>query len=826
MNRGLKISLKVLAGLIVLLLFVGLGGWLWLRSTFLNFENDYEEKMSFSSLNDESFVYLDRNENGKLDPYEDNRLPIEERIENLLELMTIEEKIHLLKGSGIASALGMVPEGTGIPGAVGTIVPTPRLGLPTIYLSDGPAGLRIQPEREGIDRTFYATAFPIASALSSTWNTQLVNEVGAAMGNEAKEYGIDVILGPGANIHRHPLTGRNFEYFSEDPVLSGLMASAMVNGIESNNVGTSVKHYVANNQETNRNFNDSRVSQRALREIYLKGFEIVVDQAQPWTIMSSYNLVNGTYASESKFLLTDVLRDDWGFEGVVMSDWFGGQDAAAMVTAGNDLLEPGTKKQWNALKDAFEDGTLTEESIDTSVSRILKLILQSNKMKGYEYSDNPDLDYHAQITRRSAAEGIVLLKNENTLPLKGKVNVALLGTTSYDFIAGGTGSGDVNEAYTVSLEEGLKNASELAIDQAQTNRLVMEEGRPYTDFTISQIAKDHFEAFKSQNEESFEKPEGLSAMLDPYVPPQITYTREELEAIATSADIAIITIGRNAGEGGDRVVLDDFMLSANEQELIDLTTAVFHAKNKKVVVVLNVGGVIETSSWNDKPDAILLAWQGGQEAGNSVADVLSGFVNPSGKLPMTFPVKVEDHWSHKNFPLDGAPIDFLAMLMASPKEEGEEMFENVDYTEYEEGIYVGYRHFDKAGLDVAYPFGFGLSYTEFQMSEAELMEDHGMVTVKLFVENTGKVAGKHVAQLYAALPNTSIDRPVKELKAFAKTKQLMPGERQEIELVFEIKDLSYWDESSDRWVLEKGIYTIEVGSSSRDIALKKELVID
>lgn len=821
MSRGLKVFLKVVGIVVILLLLVGVGGWLWLKGTFLNFEKDYAEQTEFSQLSDKDYRYIDRNGNGQLDPYEDNRLTDEVRVANLLELMTVEEKIHLLKGSGMASGMGMVPEGEGIPGAVGTIVPTPRLGLPTIYLSDGPAGLRIQPERAGVDRTFYATAFPIATLLSSTWNTDLVEQIGVAMGNEAKEYGIDVILGPGANIHRHPLTGRNFEYYSEDPLLSGLMATAMVNGIESNNIGTSVKHYVANNQETNRNINDSRVSQRALREIYLKGFELVVDRAQPWTIMSSYNQVNGEYAPESRFLLTDVLRDEWGFEGIVMSDWFGGQDAVAMVSAGNDLLEPGTKRQWKALLEGYEEGTLTDEVIDIAAGRILHLIIKSNKMDNYQYGNNPDLERHAQIARQSAAEGITLLKNDNALPFKGKMNVALLGTTSYDFIAGGTGSGDVNEAYTISLEQGLVNVGEMVKTQAQEGQLVMEEGQQNAGFVVNVAAKAVFDEFKAANADAFVKPEGFSAMSNPYVAPQIDYTKEQLEEIAASADAAIITIGRNAGEGGDRVEKDDFLLSAQEQHLIDMATEVFHAEGKKVIVVLNIGGVVETASWRAKPDAILLAWQGGQEGGNSVADVLAGNVSPSGKLPMTFPVNLNDHWSNKNFPLGGEPIDFLKMLTSSPKEEGEELVENIDYTDYDEGIYVGYRHFDKADLEVAYPFGFGLSYTTFELGKMQAGQQGEFIDITVEVTNTGDIAGKEVVQVYTALPDTKIDRAPQELKAFAKTQELAPGQSETLLISIPIKELSYWDESTSSWQLERGAYQIKIGTSSRDIKLEK-----
>ena len=802
MKKFLRITLKALGILVAIALIVGVIGYLYVSNTFLSFEDDYAENKDLKELTLANNTFIDRNGNGSLDVYEDDRNPIEMRVADALKQMTIEEKIHLLKGSGLASAMGIREDG--IPGVVGTIVATPRLGLPEVNLSDGPAGLRIEPIREGIDRTFYCTAFPIATLLASTWNTDLVTEVGDAMGNEALEYGIDVILGPGANIHRHPFCGRNFEYYSEDPVVTGKIGAAMVNGIEANGVGTSVKHFVANNQETNRNYNDTRVSDRAMREIYLKGFEIIVKDAQPWTIMSSYNKVNGTYTSESKDLLTDILRDEWDFEGLVMSDWFGGNDAVAMVNAGNDLLEPGTKKQWDALEEGYEDGSITEEAIDTAVSRILTLVFKSQKMQGYAYSEKPDLKAHAAITRKSASEGMVLLKNEATLPLAQKLNVALIGVTSYDFIAGGTGSGDVNEAYTVSLEEGLQNNG----------------------YTINEIAKKTYQDHKAANEEAFKKPEGMNAMFSPFTPPQIEYTDALMQDIVNSSDVAVVTIGRNSGEGGDRVVKDDWLLSQLEQEMLNKTMEAFHKAGKKVVVVLNIGGVIETTSWKAQPDAILLAWQGGQEGGNAVADILDGKVNPSGKLTMTFPVNIEDHASHANFPLDGKPMQMTDMLWGKDEKSEDEQEKDVDFTTYEEGIYVGYRHFDTQKLDVSYPFGYGLSYTDFEVSEVTASLENDVINVTAVVQNIGANAGKEVVQVYVAKPETAIDRAAQELKAFAKTSLLAPEASETLTLQITVNELSYWNENTNNWSLEPGTYRIKVGTSSRNIAQEVEITLE
>jgi beta-glucosidase len=805
MIKFLRVLLKVVLSLLGLVIVLGIIAALYIHSNFISPDKkDRYRGAGIEEITKNGYTFRDLNRNGELDLYEDSRQPVETRVNDLLSQMTVEEKIGMLKGGGMKSALGLGASGEGVSGAVGVMVPIPRLGIPTLYLSDGPAGLRINPTRKNDDNTYYCTAFPIGTMLASTWNVELVEEVGKAMGNETLEYGIDVILGPGANIHRSPLCGRNFEYYSEDPVITGKIGAAMVNGIESNGVGTSVKHFVANNQETNRNFNDVIVSDRALREIYLKGFEIIVKEAQPWTIMSSYNKVNGTYTSESRYLLTDILRDEWGFKGIVMTDWYGSQHPPASIHAGNDLLEPGTKRQYKSLTKAVEDGTLSMQDVDTSVKRLLRLILTSRKMEQYNYSNDPDLESHAALTRQSASEGMVLLKNEGALPFRSENNIALFGATSYDFIAGGTGSGDVNEAYTVSLEEGLINAG----------------------YVINESGRAAFDAHKAVNKEAFEKPEGmLQAAIHMYAPPEMVPSADQLSRITQSADIAIITIGRNSGEGGDRVEKDDFLLSAKEQELIKVVCDSFHAAGKKVVVVLNIGGVIETSSWKAQPDAILLAWQGGQEGGNSVADILSGRVNPSGKLPMTFPVALRDHASSANFPMDAEPMNLRTFLFDRKEKAEEEKLPNIDYTTYEEGIYVGYRHFDKAGMEVSYPFGYGLSYTQFEFESMETDVDGEVIHISVTVKNTGDENGKEVVEVYVAKPDSNIDRPVQELKAFAKTPLLKSGETAELVMTVPISELSYWNENASRWTLEEGAYAIRAGSSSRDIRLTEEVIL-
>lgn len=715
-------------------------------------------------------------------------------VDKVVAAMTLEEKAHLAIGTGMAGATGDAPvigaTRNLVPGAAGTTYPIPRLGIPAIVLADGPAGLRIDPLREGDDNTYYCTHFPIGTLLASTWNTELVEQVGESIGNEVLEYGADVLLAPALNIHRNPLCGRNFEYYSEDPLISGKIAAAYVNGIQSNGVGTSIKHYALNNQETNRMKNDARVSPRAIREIYLKGFEIAVKESQPWTVMSSYNYVNGVYTSESKDLQTTMLRDEWGFKGMVMTDWFGGADAAAQMWAGNDMLQPGRAGQFEDIVEGVRSGRLSEADLDRNVRRILELIVKSPRFKGYKYSNSPDLKAHAAVTRQSAVEGMVLLENNGALPLEAEVkSVALFGTTSYDFIAGGTGSGNVNRAYTVSLLEGLSNAGYAADPELETvyNKYITEE-----------------------TERLNPKSDDPMAMFMPKVRAgEFIPDARLLDRTARLNDAAIITIGRNSGEFLDRKVAD-FTLTAQEQGMMAAVCDAFHKAGKKVVVILNVGGVIETASWKNLPDAVLLAWQAGQEGGNSVADVLKGVANPSGKLTMTFPVQYADHASSRNFPVD------LAFGMFG-KEKGAEPQRNVDYTEYEEGIYVGYRWFDKQSMEVSYPFGYGLSYTCFEWSDATLKSSRGETTVTVKVTNSGSRPGKDVVQLYVAAPDSELDKPVRELKAFAKTRELKSGESQVITLKVKNDDLASYDESRNAWVTDAGEYGFLLGASSRDI---------
>ena len=748
-----------------------------------------------------------------------DKTPIEKKVDS----MTLEEKANLVVGMGMHfeipdSILKLIPSSmipppidstkdsirflvvgstpNFVPGEAGTTAFIKRFGITPLVLTDGPAGLRIQPTRKNDTSTYYCTAFPVATVLASTWDTALVAKVGQAIGNEVHEYGSDILLAPALNIHRNPLCGRNFEYYSEDPLVAGKIAAAMVKGVQSQGVGTSIKHFAANNQETNRNTVNTIVSERALREIYLEGFRIAVQDANPWTVMSSYNKINGTYTSQSYDLITKILRDDWGFKGFVMTDWGGGNDPVAQMKAGNDLIEPGETGQVKAIIQAVKNGSLDEKILNKNVARILSVIIKSPRFLKYNYSNKPDLKLHAEITRQAATDGMVLLKNEKeALPLGGNIKkIAAFGNTSYEIIKGGTGSGNVNAAYSVPLIEGLKKAGYTVDESLQ---------KIYSKFIKDTRAK----ATKTTNPIAIilgEKPAITEMMLD----------TKNITKMAADNDVAILTIGRNAGEGKDRSVDGDFNLTEKEKSIIKNVSQAFQSKGKKAIVILNIGGVIETASWRSFPDAILLAWQPGQEAGNSITDIISGKVNPSGKLASTFPMSYSDVPSAKNFPGIELPDTSkkkhsdLPFLGGKPSE--------VVYTE---DIYVGYRYYSTFQVPVAYEFGYGLSYTQFDFSNIKISDPEfkDEISVSLDIKNTGKVAGKEVVQLYLSAPALSLDKPSEELKGFVKTKLLNPGEKQSVSFTLSKKDLASFDTPTSSWVAEAGTYKVSIGASSKDI---------
>ena len=729
----------------------------------------------------------------------------EDNISEVVAAMTPEEKCTLIIGGRAASFNGIGFTNTGVPGAAGVINGIPRLGIPTVVLADGPAGLRISPTREGDSRTFYCTGYPIATMLSSTWNLELVEEAGRNMGNEVLEYGVDILLAPGANIHRNPLCGRNFEYYSEDPLLSGKMAAAMINGIEENGVGTSLKHFAVNNQELNRLSNNAIVSERALREIYLKNFEIAVRESQPWTVMTSYNFINGEHAAESKRLLTDILRDEWGFEGAVMTDWNGGYDDAAIVRAGNEMIQPGRDERYVNLLNAIHDGSLSMDDVDRAVTRILELVVRTPKFKGYKPSESPDLKSHAKVCKKVADEGVVLLKNNSAaLPMSKDNEIALFGVTSYDFIAGGTGSGNVNRPYVVDLMSGLSNVG---------FRLEPELDAFYKDYMKAEALR--CERINGDNKWFIDRERAIEVVPD-----------ELIVKAAANADDAVITIGRVFGEGKDRDYYHSYLLSDREKELISKVSESFHKAGKKVTVILNVGGLVEMTSWQDKVDAIVLCWQPGQEGGNTVASVLSGDVNPSGHLPATISTEYALEPTAKNFPQVYAdkPFNYSYYRQLLDRKLPLHTVRNIDYTEYEEGIYVGYRYFNTfAPKAVAYPFGFGLSYTTFDFNDMKVESAGDGWDVTVSVTNTGKVSGKDVVQLYVRAPKGKLDKPERELKGFAKTPEIAPGESCEVTIHVPAGSLASYDERTCRWVVEPGKYIFMASKDASDCSQKKSV---
>lgn len=766
--------------------------------------------------------------------------------EGLVAKMTVDEKIKMLIGPGYTTTPGSNNSRTYgtdysqitnvkkiVPGAAGYINgvynESTGLDIPAAKLVDGPAGIRIYPTREGQEGldpesgTYYATAFPTGTLLASTWNAELAKEVGAAAGNEAKEYGVDFWLAPGMNIQRNPLNGRNFEYYSEDPLISGVIAASVVDGAQSEGIGATIKHFAANNSETNRRTVNAVVTPRALREIYLRGFEYAVEKSHPWALMTSYNSINGVNAGERTDLITNILRDEWGFKGFAMSDWWSGWDPVALVKAGTDVIQPGGAYRifrgadWlTVLQDAYKNNQLSDEIINRDVTRTLTQVLKAPSGQNYQYSNNPDLNGHAQIAKQAAEEGMVLLKNEGSvLPIAASQKIASFGIGQINTFKGGTGSGDVHSSYIKNIYDGL--AEKYTIDE-----------------DIGTFYQEFFTANKTVSTDVF----GVSEVISCQEP---DVSVDQVNAAAASSDVAVITISRNAGEGSDRTAsAGDYLLTTTETTLIDNVTTAFHAQSKKVVVILNIGGVIDTTAWKDKVDGILLAYQPGQEAGNAVADIVSGVVSPSGKLAQTFPASYADVPSSATFPgvtestYDNAgPVDPNVNTSITPKV--------ADYNQYyNEDIYVGYRYYNTFNKGVAYPFGYGLSYTTFSFGEPTVSNNSlnsqgksGSVTITANVTNTGSVAGKEVAQVYISAPEVKLKKPNIELKAFAKTDKLAAGSAQQLTLNISAETLASFDEAHNQWIVEPGLYKVYVSSSS-DVAavepvtftVNKEIVVE
>lgn len=732
-------------------------------------------------------------------------------VEKVIGAMTLDEKVQMVTGTNrgyntpppsppgtivrpvheeskrLAQQSGQQPEGN-VPTAFtrgrvsGTAAESyciPRLNIPVMEFADGPAGLRIQPHRDGDTAEYYCTAFPTGTLLAASWDVDMVRRITEAMGNEVREYGVDYLLAPAINIHRNPLCGRNFEYYSEDPLLTGRIAAAYINGVQSNDVGVALKHFAVNSQETMRNGIDAQVSERAMREIYLRGFEIAVREAHPWTVMTSYNRINGVFASENEWLINKVLRDEWGFDGFVMTDWWAEENGARQIAAGNDMLMPGTQHQEDDIVNAINDGSLDMALLDKAIANILEVTLKTPSFKGYEYSNKPDLEGHKALVRQTASQGMVLMENDGTLPLNAGVRrIAAFGNASYDTYVGGSGSGNVNRKYKVSLDEGLANAGyELNSDIAALYR--------------ENIRRN--------------KPEGAEFMWVVPVVPEIELDRKALAKAAAESDIAVYTLSRIAGEGADRELREgDYWLSKTEMDNISMIASAFHAVGKKFVVVMNMGSIVDMAGWNTIPDAILHAWLPGQEAGNAIADVLTGKVNPSGKLPVSITRTYAEQSSAANFPLS----------------EGSDRA-----VRYEEDIYVGYRYYDKNGIEPLYPFGYGLSYTTFQYDNLKVEKADGEsgYDITLDVTNTGSVSGREIVQIYVSAPQERLAKPLKELRAFAKTGIIEPGKTETVGIRLGKQDLYSFNEDTGKWCMESGEYKFMAASSASDIRLSTVL---
>ncbi|WP_342608403.1 glycoside hydrolase family 3 C-terminal domain-containing protein [Vibrio tritonius] len=716
-----------------------------------------------------------------------------EAAQKMVSNMTMDEKLNILVGPGYhADGINAKNKVQGTAGYInGVNNPAEEINLPAVVLADGPAGIRIDANRKDDSSTYHATAFPVGVLLASTWDTKLAEKVAESVGQEAKAYGVDFWLAPGMNIQRNPLNGRNFEYYSEDPLVTAKIAEAITDGVQKEGVGVTIKHLVANNSETNRFNVDNIISPRALREIYLRGFEDTVETAQPWAIMSSYNKVNGEFTSQRRDLLTDVLRNEWGFRGLVMSDWFAGDNSVDMINAGNDAIQPGgvnliTKEDHRAaLEKGVKDGSLKESDINLSVERIVTQMLKVPAAEQQPLTNQPNLDKHAIISRMAAEEGMILLKNQdNALPLQTKQSVAMFGIAQQLTQKGGTGSGDVHPDHLITITQGM--SAEFNLDQD-----LMEE---YQSWYLKKRVK-HTGKFGISTTYSCNEPRLTSA--------QFTQAAKDNQS-------AVVTISRMAGEGTDRQVRRaDYLLTHDETRLIKNVSQAFHAVGKKVIVVLNIPGVIDTS-WSKHVDGIVLAYMPGEEAGYAVANVLSGKTNPSGKLTQTFPLNYSDVPSAKSF--FGQDTD------------GDKQ---VDTNYYNEGIMVGYRYYTTANKPVAYPFGYGLSYTQFHYDNAHVKGNtvnnvgaSGSVSLSATIENTGESTGKEVAEVYIKAPQGKLVKPAIELKAFAKTEALEPGQKETLSFTIPAKWLASFDDKANQWVIEPGQYQAYIAPSSDITGIK------
>jgi beta-glucosidase len=656
--------------------------------------------------------------------------------EQLLKEMTLEEKASLCAGLNMWMTKGV-----------------DRLDVPPIHMYDGTNGIRKTNSDEEMGITgenMPATCYPTGSAIGSSWNTELLREIGVALGEEGKTMGVELLLGPGINMKRTPLGGRNFEYYSEDPCLSGELGAAFVNGLQSRGVGASVKHFACNNQEYEKMVTSSEVDERTLREIYLSAFERIVKKADPWTIMCSYNLLNGTYASENEHLLGDILREEWGYDGVVLSDWTAVNDRIRGLNAGLDLEMPGPAEyNAKAIAEAVRRGTLPEAKLDASVRRILELVRKTTT-ESSETASLATIDYH-ELARKAAAESIVLLKNDNRiLPIdRGSVSsIAVIGRFAKQPRIQGAGSAKVTPTRVDVPFDELRNLAGSGMS------IVYSDGYPLDDSLDDALI-------------------------------------EESARLAAAADIAVLFVGQPEYAESEMHDLAGIDLPAHQTKLIEAVAAV----QPRCIVVTSSGTALAMRPWVQHVPGVLHSWLSGQGGGRAIAEILFGFANPSGKLSETFPVKLSDNPSYMRIRGENGKLH------------------------YREGLFVGYRYYDKKELAPQFPFGHGLSYTTFAYADMKAVQTDIGVTVTLSITNTGDRRGQEVVQLYVHDEECKWIRPDQELKAFAKV-ELAPGETKEVRFELEERDFAYYNTKWGRWVAETGYFQLAAGGSSRDIRLR------
>ena len=675
------------------------------------------------------------------------------KYKDVIEKMSLEEKASLCVGNDYWHSLELE-----------------KHGIPKITMSDGPHGLRVQKTKAdnlGINESEISTCFPASASLGNTWNRELIYLLGKTLGKEARKEEVNIVLGPAINIKRSPLCGRNFEYFSEDSYLTGILGMEYVKGLQSENVGACVKHFAVNNQENRRRTIDVVIDERALREVYLKAFEMIIKNAKPWSIMSAYNKVNGEYCSENQYLLNDILRKEWNFDGIVISDWGAENDRVKGLKATHELEMPGGRGNGvEEIIEAIKNGEISETELNEAVDRIIDVArkgsnqfaydekseayLEMNKA-GKENAFEYDQKVHHGIAEKIAEETVVLLKNDNNiLPIKNK-KIAVIGDMAKTPRYQGAGSSTINP-YKI----------ENAYDNLLQNGIDVEYAQGY-------------ERIESENDEAL---------------------RSEAVKVAKNNDVVLVFAGLTENyesEGVDRETLD---MPENQNKLIDEICSV----NENVIVILSNGSPI-LMPWKDKVKGILAGYIGGEAGGKAVVDCILGNVNPNGKLAETYPNKLEDTSCFNNYPGNEITV------------------------EYKESVYVGYKYYDKVGKDVLFPFGFGLSYTEFEYFDLQVNIENEKVDIRFKIKNVGDVAGKEIAQIYVKKADSVVFRPDKELRDFAKV-DLNPGEEKDVHIVLDRDCFEYYDIENDRWQVEAGEYEILVGKSSRNIVLNDKVVIN